>query len=109
MLTIQPRTSDSGDEELGAVGTWAGVGHGQQTWSFVLLDEVFVWELTTVDGLTTSTVTSSEVTTLQHEVWDDSVEWGTGVTETLFTSTQGSEVFSGLWDNVVVQLEDNSA
>lgn len=51
------------------------------------LDKVLVWELTTVDGLTTSTVTSSEVTTLQHEVWDDSVEWGAGVAETLLTST----------------------
>lgn len=92
-----------------AVGVWTGVSHGQQTWSLVLLGEVLVWELATVDGLTTSTVTGSEVTTLQHEIWDHTVERGAGVAEALFTSTQSSEVFSSLWDNVVVQLENDTA
>lgn len=31
-----------------------------------------------------------------------------GVAKTLFASAQGSEVFGGLWDNVVVQLEGDS-
>jgi hypothetical protein len=107
VLTIQPWTWDSGDEELGTVGVWTSVGHGQQTWSVVSLSKVLVSKLLTVDGLTTGTITSGEVTTLQHELWDDSVEWGTLVTKTLLTSTQSSEVLSSLWDNVVVQLEDD--
>lgn len=108
VLTVQPGTWDSGDEKLGTVGVWTSVGHGQQTWLFVSLGEVFVSKLFTVDGLTTGTVTSGEVTTLQHELRNDSVERGSSVTETLFTGTESSEVFSGLWDNVVVQLEDDS-
>lgn len=32
-----------------------------------------------------------------------------GVTETLLTSTQSSEVLSSLWDNIVVQLEGDSS
>lgn len=73
------------------------------------LGEVFVWELATVDGLTTDTGTVGEVTTLQHEVWDDSVEWAAGVAETFFARAESSEVLSGLWGHVVVQLESDTA
>ena len=31
MLAIEPGGDHSGDEELRAVGVWAGVGHGQET------------------------------------------------------------------------------
>lgn len=105
VLAIQPWAWDGGDEELGAVGVWTSVGHGQQTWSVVSLSKVLVGKLLAVDGLTTGTVTSGEVTTLQHEVWDHSVEWRALVAKALLTSTQGSEVLSSLWDNIVVQLE----
>ena len=93
---------------MGTVGVWASVSHGKKTWLGVSVDEVFICKLCTVDRLTTSTVEVGEVTTLQHEVWNDSVEDGVLVTETLFTGTQSSEVLSGLW-NVGVKLEGDSA
>ena len=31
MLVVQPRSLDSGDEELGPVGVWPGVGHGEES------------------------------------------------------------------------------
>lgn len=108
VLTVQPWAGNSGDEELRTVGVWTSVGHRQQTWSVVGLGKVLVSELLTVDGSTTGSVTSGKVTTLQHELRNDSVESRVGVTETLFTGTQGSEVFGGLWHNVVVQLEGDS-
>jgi hypothetical protein len=40
----------------------------------VLLDEVLVSEFGTIDGLSTSSITSGEVTTLKHEIRDNSVE-----------------------------------
>ena len=43
------RGDDSRDEELGAVGVLAGVGHGQQTGLGVLELEVLILELVTVD------------------------------------------------------------
>ena len=36
--------------------------------------EVFVRELLSVDGLSTRAITSSEVTTLQHEILDDTMK-----------------------------------
>ena len=43
------RGQDSGDEELGAVGVGAGVGHGQEALLGVLQLEVLVGELLAVD------------------------------------------------------------
>lgn len=50
-------------------------------------------------------VTAGEVTTLKHEVRDDSVEGRALVTETLLASAESSEVLGGLGDDVVVELE----
>ena len=53
MLTVQPWAWNGGDEELRTVGVWTGVGHGQQTWSVVVLLEVFIWEFSSVDRFST--------------------------------------------------------
>jgi hypothetical protein len=47
-----------GDEELGAVGVLAGVGHGEEERAVVLEGKVLVGELLTVDGLATSSLLS---------------------------------------------------
>ena len=39
---IEPRGDDGGDEELGAVGVLAGVGHGEQADLVVLELEVLI-------------------------------------------------------------------
>jgi len=109
VLAIQPAGDNGGDEELGAVGVWSSVGHGEKSWADVLLLEVLIGELLTVDGLTTGTVTAGEVTTLKHELWDDAVEGGTLVSETLLTSAESAEVLGSLWDNIVVKIEVDTA
>ena len=43
----------------------------------MLLLEVLILEASTIDGLPTGTITTSEVTALDHELGDDSVEGGT--------------------------------
>lgn len=45
-----------GNEELGAVGVLSGVGHGKQTRLVVLVDEVLILELGTIDGLATGSL-----------------------------------------------------
>lgn len=60
--------------------------------------------LGTVDALSTSTVASSEVTSLKHESRDDSVERGALVSETRGTSAQLSEVLGGLRHDAVGEV-----
>ena len=38
--------------------------------------EVLILELLSIDGLSTSSISESEVTSLGHEAWNDSVEGG---------------------------------
>lgn len=106
---VKPAGNDGGDEELGAVGVLAGVGHGEQTGLVVLQLEVLIREPVTVDGLATSAVALGEITTLQHELGDDAVEAGTLVTESLLTSAESTEVLNGLGDDFVEQLEGDAA
>jgi hypothetical protein len=94
--SLQPRGLDGSDEELRTVGVGSSVGHRQQSRLGVLELEVLIGKLVAVDGLSTGTVSVGEVTALQHEVGDDSVEGGSGVAEALFTGAQGSEVGGGL-------------
>lgn len=100
----------------------ASVGHGQQTRLVVLQLEVLISELLAVDGLATGSlgdcellfqtgmfletyVATGEVTTLEHEVGDDSVEGRTSVAEALLASAESTEVLSGLGDHVVEEVE----
>jgi hypothetical protein len=105
VATVQPRGNNGGDEELGAVGVGAGVGHGEQTRLVVLQLEVLIGELLTVDGLAASAVTTGEVTTLEHELGDDTVERGALVAEALLASAESLEVGGSLGDNIIKQVE----
>lgn len=58
--------------------------------------EVLIRELVAVDGLAASTVALGEVTTLDHEVLDDTVESGALVAEALLASSKSSEVLGSL-------------
>jgi hypothetical protein len=69
--------------------------------------EVLIGELLTVDGLATSAVATGEVTTLKHELGDDTVEGGALVAEARSVGAQVLEVLGGLGDDVVVEGEVN--
>jgi len=71
----------------------------------VFVDEVLVLELSSIDGLSSSTVSCSEVSSLKHEVFDDSVESASFVSESFFTSAERSEVFGGDWVGIGVEFE----
>ena len=67
------------------------------------MNEVLIRELSSVDGLTTGSVSSGEVSTLGHESRDNSVpdtslevEGLSGLTNSLLSSAESSEVFGGL-------------
>jgi len=68
----------------------------EKTLLAVLQLEVLVGELVAVDGLAASAVALGEVTTLDHEVLDDTVEGGTLVTKALLAGSKSSEVLGSL-------------
>jgi hypothetical protein len=116
VFSIEPWAWDGSDEELGSVSVRTSVGHGKKTWLGVFNWETFIIEFGSVDGFTTSSVSNGEVTTLDHELWDDSVEWASLVAKvfsrsafSLFTSAKSTEVFASLWEFVIVKLENDTA
>merc|ERR1719491_392156 len=93
MPTIKPWGLHSCDEELRAVGAGPSVGHAQKTGDGVLLFEVFVCKLATIDALTSSASAMREIAALEHKIWDDVVkdaalvmEWLARAANALFTS-----------------------
>lgn len=96
MTAIQPGGLHGSDEELGTIGVGSSISHREDTRSSVLQEEVLVSELLAIDGLATSTIVVRKVTTLQHEVGDNTMEGGALVAETLVTNTQGAEVLACL-------------
>ena len=115
VLSVEMWGCDEAEEELGSVGVGSSVSHGEDSAASVLLGEVLVVEAASVDGLTTTAVSTGEVTALSHEAWDDTVELGSLEVEVLallahalLSSAEASEVLSGGWGGVSVELHDNS-
>lgn len=66
-------------------------------------------QYTSVDGTTTGTITTGEITTLAHEVGDNTMELAALVGIALLTSAQSAEVLCGLWNNISEELEDHAS
>jgi len=56
-----------------------------------------------------SYVATGEVTTLEHELGDHTVELGAGVAEALLASAESAEVLGGLGDNIIEEGEVDAA
>lgn len=56
-----------------------------------------------------SYVATGEVTTLKHEVGDDTVEGGALVAEALLAGAESAEVLGSLWDDVAEEVEVDAA
>jgi len=106
--TIEPRCNDGGDEELRSVGVLSSVGHGEETRLGVLQLEVLVSELLAVDGLSTGSIVLGEVTTLQHELGDDTMERAAFVSKSVLTGGEFTEVPGSLGNNIVIEPEDDA-
>jgi hypothetical protein len=128
--TVKPRGNNSGDEELRSVRVLASVSHGKQTrlavlqgqaWLLIYPDPVsadnqpttpkrlHTSELFSVDRLASSTVALSEITTLEHELGNHTVERGSLVTEAILASGEFTEVFGSYGHLLVVEPEDDAA
>ena len=109
MLSIEPWAWDGAQKELGTVGVGSGVGHGQDSGTGVSELEVLIGELVSIDGLSSGSVVVGEVTSLAHEIGDDTVEAGSLVSESLLAGAQSTEVLGGLGNNIGSQLHGDSS
>jgi len=108
VLAVEPGAGDGGDEELRAVGVGTSVSHGEEEGLLVAELEVLILELAAVDRDTTGTVAASEVTTLEHELRDDTVERRLLVTVTSGGLSKSTEVLAGDGGNLIEELHDDA-
>lgn len=59
--------------------------------------------------LATSAIALGEVTTLDHELLDNTMEGGALIAKALLASSKSSEVLSGLGDSLSVEAQDDTA
>ena len=76
--------------------------------------EVFVFELVSIDGFTTSSVSSGEISSLNHEIWNDAMENTSfemkrlpRFSDALLSGAKGSEVLTSFW-NIFEKLESDA-
>ena len=91
------------------VGDRAGVGHTEQSLLGVLQLEVLIIKLGSIDGLSTCSISLGEVSALDHEVLDHTVERRVLVAEALFACAESAEVLCCLWRSLSIQSHHNSA
>ena len=116
VLAVEVRGRHSGDEELTAVGVGTRIGHGQKTRSVMLQLEVLISKLRPVDALSASPITSSKVSALTHELWDDAVEVAAlevqrlaRLAHALLPRAESQEVLSSLRYDICAKFEDNAS
>lgn len=82
----------------------------------MLLDEVLISELGSVDRLSTGAVSGGEIASLTHEVRDHTVEgrslvvkWLAAATGSLLAGAESAEVLGGSWSGVSEKLHHYAA
>jgi len=85
------------------VGT--SVSHGKEERTVMSKVEILIGKLLAVNGFTACTVASCKVSSLQHELWYDSVEFRSRISESFLSGTKSTEVFDRLWDDVVEKFK----
>ena len=118
--------SRSSDEKLGTIGVSSSIGHREKTLLAVLNLEVLIWELGSINyeidqflpfpprsairtRLSASAITLGEVTSLNHEVLDDTVKGRALVSKSLLSSSQSPEVLHSLGNSLSVQAHHDGA
>uniref|UniRef100_A0A8D8XNA6 Uncharacterized protein n=1 Tax=Cacopsylla melanoneura TaxID=428564 RepID=A0A8D8XNA6_9HEMI len=103
VTSVQPGSFLGGDEELRSIGVFASVGHGQPARSVVGQLEVLIFKFVTVNAGSTSSISLGVISSLDHEVFDDSVEFAALVTLTNRTFGKFNKVGNSLGNSFTKQ------
>ncbi|KAI5402322.1 hypothetical protein KIW84_050075 [Lathyrus oleraceus] len=116
MFPIKPLRLRSADKKLRSIRPGTRIRHGKNSRTGVRLDEILIGELGSINGLSSGSVSSREVTTLAHEIRDHTVEGRAFVMKRLPASADSflagaecTEVISGERSGISVKLHDNTA
>jgi len=109
MFAIQPLCLNSTQEELRSISVLSSISHGQNSWSSVLQCEVLIREFLSIDRLPASAITTSEISTLAHEFFDNTMEGATFVTKSFLSSAECPEVLHSFGDNIISQMHFDSS
>ena len=111
VFTVEVFGGSSCNKELAAIGAGPCIRHREQEWAVVLQLEVLVFELLAIDGLSTGPVACREVSTLDHEAFDNTMEARTlvaqfvaGIAFSFLARAKSAEVLRRFGDNIVVLL-----
>jgi len=115
MFSIKPFCFLECNKELAAVCAWSTVGHRKKTSLSVRCFEIFVIKFISINRFSTSSIFISEITSLKHEILDESMENAVLKVQRLsrFPSTflscaKCTEVFCCFRYNILVEFEFNS-
>ena len=116
MTVIQPGSLNGTDKKLGAVGVFTGVGHADPSSAMMLYLQrnvgvrlrirprgqgyvlatstrtylkVLIGEFFSINGFSAGPISSREITTLDHKIFDDAVEFASSITTELSTGSRG--------------------
>lgn len=116
MFAIEPLSLGRAYEELRSIGARASIGHGQNSRTCVLLDEILVLKFGSVDGFSSGAVSGGEIAALAHEAGDHTVEARALVVEGLPATTgpllagaEGAKVLGGFGGGIGKEFHDDAA
>lgn len=104
-------------EKLGSICIFTPISHGQQVLLVVFDSKAFIFKKASVDGFASSSITFTEVSSLNHEVFYNSMEKASFVVERFLSSfpnafltcAETSEIFTSFGTDVCKQLHHDSA
>ena len=109
VCAVEPGCLDGSNEELGAVGVLSGIGHRQEERLVMFPAKVLVLKLLPVNRFPACSIMASEIATLEHKLWDYSMKAGASIAEPILTGAKFTEVASGFGNDIVVELEYDTA
>lgn len=94
-----------------SIVVWRGIYQrtSRRRWTFHQFHCLSGENMSPLYSSTSPPLTLGEVTTLQHELGDDTMERAVLVSISVLTGGEFTEVLGSLWNNIVVELEDNAA